>query len=79
MGKENMLRKRIAILIDCIATEKTNGDRDKAVEIMYKSKTYKCLKDVETGFYLKSVNEIRYLMRMELAGNEEKWNIQAWV
>ncbi len=56
---------------------KTNVTVDVATSFLYKTRTMQALLDEKTEFCGKSINEIVYLLELELAGNMYEWRMQA--
>ena len=73
-----MKRKRFVYLCEFLYKYITKGDINKAVSILYNSKTFECLQETETDLWWKSEAELKYLLQKELEGNMEAWEKQAF-
>lgn len=73
-----MQKRRKNKLLLFLCENVTNNDIDKAVSILYNSKTFECLMNKETDFYWKSYEELYFLMAKELAGDIIAWEKQAF-
>ena len=74
---ERMTSNRVAALIKCLVNSKQALNEIEALEILTKLKTYKYLLLPNTDFFWKSVENLIYLVEMEIAGNDEEWELNA--
>ena len=65
-------------LVKHIANKHTGGDFNKAYGILYNSRTYSNIMDVNSRFWWKSKEELVYLMDREIAGDWISWKFQAF-
>ena len=66
-----MQERRETNLIDYLSKTKTNNDKDKAKLLLQTTKTYTCLHLIDTDFYWKSSEELKYLIDKELGNDIE--------
>ncbi len=71
-----MQERRENSLIDYLAKTKTNNDKNKAKLLLQTTKTYTCLRLIDTDFYWKSGEELNYLIDKELGNDIEAWEKQ---
>lgn len=71
-----MQERRETNLIDYLSKTKTNNDKDKAKLLLQTTKTYTCLRLIDTDFYWKSSEELKYLIDKELGNDIEAWEKQ---
>lgn len=74
---ERMITSRVEALIKHLIDSKQAMNEIVALEILTNLKTYKYLLLPYTDFYWKSVENLIYLFEMEIAGNDEEWDLNA--
>lgn len=50
---------------------------DLVIQQLYATNTMQCLMNKQTEFYTKHINELTYLLDLELAGDTKNWRMQA--
>ena len=71
-----MQERREINLIEYLAKTRTDKDLGKAKLLLQTTKTYTCLKLIDTDFYWKSFEELRYLLEKELDKDVQAWEKQ---
>ena len=71
-----MQERRETELIKYLAKTRTNNDESKAKSLLQSSKTYTCLRLIDTDFYWKPYEELFYLIDKELGNDIEAWEKQ---
>ena len=76
MSKQSLQKELYTKLVE-FYMKKTGLSKDIAVSQLYRSKTMQCLIDEKTEFYAKHINEIKYLLELEMQGKNDEWHRQA--
>ena len=84
-GLKNIPQQRINGLIEYknnwllreLCNGKTKEEQKEIVEKLYKSKTFECLQECNTRFFIKSNAELLYLLGKEYKGDWAAWKAQS--
>ena len=74
---EFMVKSRIDELIKYLIDIDIVRDEIDADNFLSNTKTYKYLTSIEFNFYWKSIENLVYLLKMEIQNNDEEWNLNA--
>lgn len=74
---ERMTTSRVAELIKYLIESKQATTETEALETLQNLRTYRYLLLPATDFYWKSIENIIYLVEMEIVGNDEEWDLNA--
>lgn len=74
----DMKMSRIFFLLNYLTKNIVKGNTNKALSLLYSSKTFEYLQKTETNFWWKSEEELKYLLTQELNGNMSAWMKQAF-
>ena len=74
---DRMTSSRVAALIKHLIKTKQATNESEALEILENLRTYRYLLLPATDFFWKSIENLIYLVEMEIAGNDEEWDLNA--
>ncbi len=67
------LQRNAAVKLSGYLMELYKNDRNKAFEVLYNSLTYDYLMKSDTEMFLKSHEELVYMLKLELANDMDTW------